>query len=166
LTTATLVESYDVYCLGRRDRPDPTIDIIEGLGATYVDSRETPVDEVPDAHEPADLVCEATGYAKHPFRAVEALAPNGVAALMGLPEPWSFEVDGGRLHKELVMHNKAVVGSVNSRPEQFRAAVDRLAGLPSWFLEDLVTRVVPVGEFAGAFEQGERTIKTAVEFDT
>ncbi|MDZ5813318.1 alcohol dehydrogenase catalytic domain-containing protein, partial [Halorubrum sp. AD140] len=35
LTVATLDESFDrVYCLGRRERPDPTIDIIESLGAT------------------------------------------------------------------------------------------------------------------------------------
>jgi threonine dehydrogenase-like Zn-dependent dehydrogenase len=164
LTVATLVGEYDVYCVGRRDRPDPTIDSIEGLGATYVDSRETPVDEFPEAHEPADLIYEATGYAKHAFESIEALGPNGVAALLGVPESWEFEVDGGRLHKEMVMHNKAVVGSVNSGPRHFRAAVDRLAELPGWFLEDLVTRVVPPEEFAGAFDRSKTTIKTAVEF--
>jgi len=165
LTVAMLVPEMEVYCLGRRDRPDPTIDIIEGLGATYVDSRETPVEEVPEAHEPADLVYEATGYAKHAFETIEALAPNGVGALLGVPEDWTFEVDGGRLHKDLVMHNKALVGSVNSGPRHFEAAVDRLAGLPPWFREDLVTDVVPVAEFERSFRRGTTTIKTAVEFD-
>ncbi len=164
LTVAMLVEDYEVYCVGRRDRPDPTIDIIEGLGATYVDSRETPVDEFADVHGPADLVYEATGYAKHAFRSIEAVGPNGVAALLGVPEPWAFEIDGGRLHKDLVMHNKAVVGSVNSGPRHFRAAVDRLADLPEWFLDDLVTRVVPAAEFEAAFDGSKTTIKTAVEF--
>jgi len=166
LTVAMLVGDYDVYCVGRRDRPDPTIDIIEALGATYVDSRETPVDEVPEAYEPADLLVEATGYAKHAFRSVEALGPNGVAALLGVPEPWTFEVDGGRLHKEMVMYNKAVVGSVNSGPRHFRAAVDRLGDMPEWFLEDLLTRVVPVDSFGAAFEENKTTIKTAVEFES
>ncbi len=165
LTVAMLRADYEVYCVGRRDRPDPTIDIIEALGATYVDSRETPVDEVPAVYEPADLVFEATGYAKHAFRSVEALGPNGVAALLGVPEPWTFEVDGGRLHKEMVMYNKAVVGSVNSGPRHFRAAVDRLAAMPEWFLEDLLTRVVPVESFEAAFEESKTTIKTAVEFE-
>jgi len=164
LTVATLREEMDVYCLGRRDRPDPTITIIEELGATYVDSRETGVDEIPDAYEPADLVYEATGHAKHAFESVDALAPNGVAALLGVPESWTFEVDGGRLHKELVMHNKALVGSVNSGPDHFGAAADQLAGMPGWFLEDLVTTVVPVEEFEPAFEDGDDVIKTAVEF--
>ena len=166
LTVAMLVGEYDVYCVGRRDRPDPTVDIIESLGATYVDSRETPVDEFPEAHGPADLLYEATGYARHAFESIEALGPNGVAALLGVPEPWEFEVDGGRLHKEMVMHNKALVGSVNSGPRHFRAAADRLAGMPERFLEDLVTRVVPPEESTAAFDWSKTTIKTAVEFHT
>ncbi|PSQ27602.1 glucose dehydrogenase [Halobacteriales archaeon SW_10_68_16] len=166
LTVAMLVEDYEVYCVGRRDRPDPTIDIIERLGATYVDSRETPVDEFAEIHGPADIVYEATGYAKHAVRSVPALGPNGVAALLGVPGPWTFDIDGGRLHKDIVMHNKAIVGSVNSGPRHFRAAVGRLADMPEWFLEDLVTRVVSVEEFGAAFEESKTTIKTAVEFES
>ncbi|WP_135805307.1 glucose 1-dehydrogenase [Halorussus marinus] len=168
LTLAMLDQrGYDrIYCLGRRDRPDPTIDVIEALGGTYVDSRETPVSEISAAHEPMDFVYEATGYAKHAFECVQALASGGVAALLGVPEPWRFEVDGGRLHKELVMHNKAVVGSVNSNREQFAAAVETLAELPEWFLEDLVTGVYDLDEYETAFEDhDETTIKTAVQFD-
>jgi threonine dehydrogenase-like Zn-dependent dehydrogenase len=167
LTLAYLkhVEGYDrLYCLGRRDRPDPTIDIIEDLGATYVDSRETPVSEIPAAHEPIDLVFEATGYAKHAFETIDALAPNGVGALLGVPEPWEFEVDGGRLHRELVLHNKALVGSVNSRIQHFAAAAEALATFPEWFLDRLVTGVYGVDEVAAAFEDDDTTIKTAVQF--
>ncbi|PSP85660.1 glucose dehydrogenase [Halobacteriales archaeon QS_1_68_17] len=162
---------YDrTYCLGRRDRPDPTIDVIEHLGATYVDSRATPVDEIPEVYESVDFIYEATGYARHPFEAVEALAPNGVAALLGLPDSWAFEVDGGRLHEELVMHNKALVGSVNSNRRHFAAAVETLADLPSWLREDLVTGVYGREDYRRAFpdtfDGDERTIKTAVEFST
>jgi len=166
LTLAMLGESYDrTYCLGRRDRPDPTIDVIEELGATYVDSRQTPVSEVPDAYEAMDFVYEATGYPPHAFGAIEALAPNGVAALLGVPEPWEFEVDGGTLHRELVLGNKALVGSVNSNLRQFEAAVETLATLPAWFLDALVTGVYDLDSFEGAFAPGETTIKAAVKFD-
>jgi threonine dehydrogenase-like Zn-dependent dehydrogenase len=173
LTLAMLQGDYErTYCLGRRDRPDPSIDIIERLGATYVDSRETPVDELPDVHEAVDFVYEATGYAKHAFQSIDALAPNGVAALLGLPEDWTFEVDGGHLHTELVMHNKAVVGSVNSNRRHFEAAAETLAGLPEWFRDELVTTVAPLPDLGSAFadldglEGGtadERTIKAAVK---
>jgi len=164
LTVAMLADDYRVYCLGRRDHPDPTIDVLDGLGATYVDSRETPVDEVASVHEPMDLVYEATGYARHAVECVHALAPNGVAALLGVPEPWTFEVDGGRFHEELVMNNKALVGSVNSGPRHFEAAIDSLAALPEWLLDDLVTGIAPHDAFEPAFAETKTTIKTAVEF--
>ncbi len=154
------------YCLGRRDRPDPTVDIIDDLGATYVDSRETPVDEVPDAYEGMDLIYEATGYAKHAFQTVEGLAPNGVGVLLGVPGSWEFEVDGGRIHEELVLHNKALLGTVNSHRGHFEAATETLAQLPEWFTDDLVTGVYDLASYERAFETGDEVIKTAVEFDT
>jgi len=161
-------EGFDaLYCLGRRDRPDPTVDVVEGLGATYVDSRETPVSDVPDAHEPVDLVYEATGHAKHAFETVEALAPNGVGALLGVPPgDWRFEVPGSDIHRQLVLQNKALVGSVNSNAGHFAAAVDALAGLPGWLLDDVVTGVHGVDDVEAAFRDDETTIKTAVQFDT
>ncbi|WP_089821971.1 glucose 1-dehydrogenase [Halogranum amylolyticum] len=158
-------ENYErLYCLGRRDRPDPTIDIIEELGATYVDSRQTPVDEVPDAHEEVDFVYEATGYAKHPFESVHALAPNGVAALLGVPSSWEFEIDGGEFHEEMVLHNKAMVGSVNSNVRHFEAASRTLTTVSDWFLDELVTGVYGIDEFERAFDDGDTIIKTAVQF--
>ncbi|RBI60482.1 glucose dehydrogenase [halophilic archaeon] len=167
LSLAMLDQRFDrTYCLGRRDRPDRTIDIIERIGATYVDSRETPVPAVADAHEPVDFVYEATGHAKHAFECVDALAPNGVAALLGIPENWTFDVDGGRLHREFVLENKALVGSVNSSVPHFEAAKESLAAFPDWFLDELVTGVYSPDEVDVAFETGDDVIKTVVEFDS
>lgn len=153
------------YCLGRRDRPDPTIDVIEEIGATYIDSRETPVSAIPDEYEAMDVVYEATGYAPHAFDTIQALAPNGVGALLGVPESgWEFEVDGSDLHREFVLENKALVGSVNSRAEHFEDAVDTLASLPERLFDDLVTGIYGLDEFEQAFVDDENTIKTAVQF--
>ncbi|EMA47429.1 glucose 1-dehydrogenase [Halococcus saccharolyticus] len=154
------------YCLGRRDRPDPTIDIIERLGATYVDSRETPVSVISEVHEPMDFVYEATGYAKHAFETVHALRSNGVGALLGIPEDWTFEIDGGALHRELVLQNKALFGSVNSNVRHYEAAIDSLSAFPDWLVDDLVTGVHEPAAAPAAFETNDETIKTVVEFDT
>jgi threonine dehydrogenase-like Zn-dependent dehydrogenase len=154
------------YCLGRRDRPDPTIDVIDRLGATYVDSRETPVDELADVHEPMDMVCEATGYAKHAFQTIDALAANGVGALLGIPGEWEFEIDGGRLHREFVLENKALLGSVNSHVPHFEAAKETLADAPDWFTDEIITHVHDPEDVDAAFETGDERIKTVVEFAT
>jgi threonine dehydrogenase-like Zn-dependent dehydrogenase len=167
LLTLAMLDGYERrYCVGRRDRPDPTIDIIERLGGTYVDSRRTPVDRVADVHEPIDFGFEATGFARHPFEAVRALAPGGVLALLGVPEPWTFEVDGGSIHKDLVMNNKAIVGSVNAAERHFRSATDRIASFPDWFVDAFVTGIHPVSEFERAFVDDETSIKRAVQFGT
>ncbi len=167
LTLAMFQEvlGYDrTYCLGRRDRPDPTLDIIDGLGATYIDSRKTPMDEIPTEYEGMDIIYEATGYAKHAFETIEALAPNGVGALLGVPDDWEFELNGGQLHREFVLHNKALVGSVNSNRDHFASAVDTLSQLPTWFTDDLITNVSTIDDLEAAFDTDDTTIKTAVEF--
>ncbi|MEY7852187.1 glucose 1-dehydrogenase [Natrarchaeobius sp. A-rgal3] len=167
LTLAMLDSTVDrTYCLGRRDRPDPTIDIIEKLDATYVDSRTTPVAEIQEQYEPVDLAYEATGYAKHAYETVDVLAPNGVGVLLGIPGDWSFEIDGGRLHREIVLSNKALLGSVNSHVTHFEMAKESLAKLPEWFLEDVITDVFTPEEVDDAFERGDDRIKTVIEFDT
>jgi len=169
LLTLALLDHRGVertYCVGRRDRPDPTIDIIERLDATYVDSRETPVAELADAHEPMDLVFEATGYAKHVFETIDALAPNGVGALLGIPASWSFEIDGGRLHREFVLENKALVGSVNSHVPHFEGATDALGAAPDWFTDAFVTHVFTPEDVDEAFARSDDRIKTVVEFDS
>ncbi|MEA1930168.1 MAG: glucose 1-dehydrogenase [Euryarchaeota archaeon] len=167
LTLAMFEQRFErTYCLGRRERPDPTIDIIESLGSTYINSNDTPVPEIPDVYEAPDLIYEATGYAKHPFEAIEALAPNGVLAALGVPGDWTFEINGGRLHRELVLHNKAVIGSVNSNVGQFEAAVESLGSLSEGFLESLVTGIYGLDEFAAAFDDDDTTIKNAVQFST
>ncbi|WP_435361713.1 glucose 1-dehydrogenase [Haloarchaeobius sp. DFWS5] len=167
LTVALLREQgYDrLYCMGRRDRPDPTIDIIEETGATYVDSRETNLEDVPDEYEQMDLVVEATGYARHGVEAVEALAPNGVAALLGIPGDTTFEFDGGRIHREMVLQNQAIVGSVNSHVGHFETAREALAAFPDWFVDDLLTGVFPPEDIEAAFESDRAKIKTVIDFE-
>jgi len=167
MTLWMLGERFDrTYCVGRRSRPDPTLDIIDDLGATYVDSRETPVDEIPAAHEPIDYIYEATGFAPHAIQTVHAIAPNGVGSLLGIPESWEFEVDGGDLHKELVLHNKCLIGTVNSHVTEFEDAVDTLEEMPDWLLEELLTTVATPENVGPAFEDGDDQIKAVVEFDS
>lgn len=167
LTLALLRSDYEsLYCLGRRDRPDPTIEIIERLGAGYIDSRETSLSKVADAYEPMDLVYEATGHAPHAFETIDALAPNGVGVLLGIPADGSFEIDGGRLHREFVLGNKALVGSVNSSVPHFEAARESLDDMPDWFVRELITDVHPPEAIDAAFETGDHVIKSVVKFDS
>jgi len=166
LTLWRLTQTVDrTYCVGRRDRPDITLDFIDEVGSTYVDSRETPVDEIPAAHEAVDVVYEATGYAPHAFQSIEALAPNGVAALLGIPDSWTFEIDGGGLHTDLVLNNKCLIGSVNSGYTHFEAARERLEAMPTDLLDHLITTVTGPENVAPAFVDDDDQIKAVVAFE-
>lgn len=167
LALASLSTEYDrLYCVGRRDRPDPTIDVIERLGATYVDSREVPISAFADIHEPVDLAFEATGYAHHSFELIDALAPNGVGALLGIPENWAFELDVGRLHREMVLENKLLLGAVNSNRRQFECAKASLSAFPEWLPETLLTSVFTPEQVDDAFEKRKEDVKSVIEFGT
>ncbi|MBV0902678.1 alcohol dehydrogenase catalytic domain-containing protein [Haloarcula salina] len=162
---ATGEEFERTYCLGRRDRPDPTIDFIERVGGTYVDSRETPLRQVPAAYEPVDYVFETTGYPKHSVGAARALGPNGVATLQGIPGEATFEFEGGAFHSDLVVNNKALLGVVNSRKTHFEAAVDWLSDVSSGLLDDLVTGRYSVDEIDRALDDSPETLKTVICFE-
>jgi threonine dehydrogenase-like Zn-dependent dehydrogenase len=153
-----------VYCLGRRDRTDRRVEVIDQLGATYIDSRKTPVTEMPDAHEAVDFVYEGTGYPLHAYDAVSALAANGVATLQGVPESRTAEIDLGAFHRNLVTANKALLGVVNARRNHFEAAVDTVAALPDWFVDRVVTEVYDPANAAAALTD-EGAIKTAITFE-
>jgi threonine dehydrogenase-like Zn-dependent dehydrogenase len=154
------------YCLGRRDRPDRTIDFIEEVGGTYVDSRQTPVADFAEEYEPADYVFETTGYPKHAVDAVHALGPNGVATVQGIPEgSASFDIDCATFHRELVVSNKALLGVVNSRKPHFEAGAEWLEEVPTAVLDRLMTGIYGLDEIEEAFADSPETLKSVVSFD-
>ena len=155
-----------VSCMGRRDRPDPTIAVIERLGASYLDTRTTPVPQLAEAAEPPTLIIEATGHAPHAFETITALAPGGVGALLGVPTDDVRSLDAGRLHRDLVVGNKALIGSVNSGRAAYLQAVETLAAAPAWFAEAMIDRVVPHTAAPEAFTADDTAIKTAIEFSS
>lgn len=166
LALARLVDSDEferVYCLGRRDRTDRCVEIVTRLGATYIDSREVSVSEIPDVHEAMDFIYEGTGYPRHAHDAVSALAANGVATLQGVPGSRTEEVDLGAFHRDLVTANKALLGVVNARRSHFEAAVDTVAALPDWFV-DHVTEVYDPANAPTALTD-EETIKPVIAFE-
>jgi threonine dehydrogenase-like Zn-dependent dehydrogenase len=95
---------------------------------------------------------------------VDALAPNGVVTLQGIPTSGTFEVDAAAFHAGLVTANKVLLGVVNSRRTHFEAAAAWLEETRNELLDDLVTGVYGVDEFDRALSDSAETIKTVVSF--
>ncbi|WP_277713984.1 hypothetical protein [Paenibacillus mucilaginosus] len=68
------------------------------------------------------------------FDAMEALAPNGVLALLGVtPGSRSIRISADLLNRELVLENKLILGSVNASRRDFETGLYRLQQMEERF---------------------------------
>lgn len=106
------------------DRDHRKVELLEEIGAGYVDNREKDLEEL----ESPDLILESSGVSEQIFKGLKLLNPNGALVSVGLPRDieTSEEIDIGRIHQEMVLKNKLFIGSVNSSVPHFEEAIDHL----------------------------------------
>jgi threonine dehydrogenase-like Zn-dependent dehydrogenase len=148
----------EVHVLDRvNEGPKPSL--VRDLGAQYHGGG------LEAASGPWDMIFECTGAASLFFDAIRAAGPAGVVCLTGVSSASHVRrVDPGLLNRELVLENDAVFGSVNANRRHYELAARALAiADPAW-LARLITRRVPLAEFANAFEASPGDVKTVLTF--
>ena len=151
-------QGLDVHVLDLVEE-GPKPDLVRRLGATY---HHGDVDEVASRLRP-DVVIEATGVGSLVYSAMRNTAPFGVVCLTGISSGGrKIEVDVAGANREMVLENDVVVGSVNANLRHYRQAADALAKAdPSW-LDGLISRRVPLEEFADAFTARPDDVKVVI----
>jgi threonine dehydrogenase-like Zn-dependent dehydrogenase len=110
-----------------------------------------------------DVVIEATGVPALVFGALRGTAPYGITVLTGVsPRGRTISVDGGELNRDIVLENDAVVGSVNANLRHYAQAAEALAAADLDWLGRLVSRRVPLADFADAFEPQPDDVKVVL----
>lgn len=142
---------------------------LEAIGGTYIDGRQVPPDKVDDTIGPVEFILEATGVPSLEFTLIDALGPNGVYILTGIPGgDRPLNVAGAELMRKLVLGNQAMVGSVNASRDHFQIALDDLAaGHLRWgdHVGKLITKRHPYADFAAALSTHEPDeIKAVLEW--
>jgi threonine dehydrogenase-like Zn-dependent dehydrogenase len=142
---------------------------LERIGGRYVDGRQVPPDRVDDVLGPMDLIFEAAGKVSVEFNLLDALAPNGIYVLTGIPGgSHSLQIPGAELIRQLVLHNQVMLGSVNAARDHFQMAVDDLAHahlLWGDHIARLITHRYPYPDFETALgEHPPDEIKAVVEW--
>jgi threonine dehydrogenase-like Zn-dependent dehydrogenase len=144
-------EGYQTYVYSRQPEPNPKATIAKLIGAVYISSRETSVDEMAARVGGIDLVYEALGAAQLAFDVLKVLAPNGVYAFTGIPRAERLEpFDTLGVIENLVLRNQAIVGIVNAGPQAFADAVRDLSVFHARWpgaLEAMITGRYPMEEF-------------------
>ena len=136
-------------------------DLVRDLGATYHTGK------VADALADPDVVIECTGVAGVVFDAMNGIGTGGVVCLTGVSSGGhTIDVDEGQLNRQMVLENVAVVGSVNANRRHYEAAADALAKADRTWLERLVTRRVPMGDWQQALQRQPDDVKVVIEVNT
>jgi len=130
---------------------------VAGLGATY---HHGDLSEV----GPVDAVVECTGVGPLIFGAAGLLTGGGVLCLTGVSSGGhQIPIDAGSVNRTMVLENEAIVGSVNANRRHYQAAADALAKADRSWLAGLVSRRVPLAEFADALAHRDDDVKVVVQ---
>ena len=133
-------------------------DLVGELGATY---HTGPIEA---SAKDADVIIECTGVPALVFDAIEHVGSGGVVCLTGVsPTGRALSIDAGLVNRSMVLTNEGIVGSVNANRRHYEAAADALATASRDWLAKLVTRKVPIEEFAGAFEREPDDVKVVLQ---
>ena len=115
---------FTTYVYSRELPPNPRIDLVAEIGATYLSSQTTTVAQLAAQMGNIDLVYEAVGHSHFALEVLQVLGINGVYVLTGVPGLQAFiEADPARLMREMVLKNQVLLGTVNAGPEAFAAAL-------------------------------------------
>ncbi|NEW34514.1 glucose 1-dehydrogenase [Nocardia cyriacigeorgica] len=136
--------------------------LVGDLGATYHHGDAAAIAE----RLRADIIIEATGANELVFAAMGNTAPFGVVCLTGVsPMGRLIDVDAGAMHRDIVLENDVVVGSVNANLRHYHLAADALAAADPGWLDRLITRRLPLAKFADAFTPDPDDVKVVITLD-
>ncbi|CCH35459.1 Alcohol dehydrogenase GroES domain protein [Saccharothrix espanaensis DSM 44229] len=141
---------FEVHVVDRvTDGPKP--DLVRALGAHY--HREP-------GEVSADVAIECTGVAPLVWEAIRRTSVTVLAGLTGDHDPVPLDP---AVFDQIVLGNKAVVGTVNAALIDYRAAADALAHADHSWLAGLITRRVPLERFTEAFDRQQDDVKVVVD---
>ena len=128
LGAMTLVSAgFTTYVCSREVPPNPRIDLVAAIGATYVSSQNATFAQLAAQTGNIDLIYEAVGHSHFALEALKVLGTNGIFVLTGVPGLQAFiEADPARLMRDMVLKNQVLLGTVNAGPDAFASALRNL----------------------------------------
>ncbi len=98
------------------------------------------------------------------FDAIENIGSGGVVCLTGVSSVGrSLSIDAGMVNRSMVLMNEGIVGSVNANRRHYEQAAEALAKAQVGWLSKLITRKVPIEDFAQALDRRPDDVKVVLQ---
>lgn len=137
----------------------PKPELVADLGAIYHS------ESLATSGVEADVLVECTGVASVVMETLTCRAVDSVTCLTGVSSPGKTNsVDVGSVNRTLVLGNESVFGSVNANRTHYEAAVEALEKADQGWLQRLISRRVPLGDFDDAFRRRDDDVKVVLDF--
>ena len=135
-------------------------EMVRRLGATYV-----PSGDPAEAAAEADIVIVCTGFVQLLLEAKPRQPRYRIICLTGVSAVGAESViDPGLLNRNMVLQNSVLFGSVNANRQHYELAAKALTQADPGWLADLITRRVPLQDWADAYAREPDDIKTILAF--
>ena len=119
-----LLQGFKTFVYSRGAAPHAKADICGAIGAEYIPSDQTSVDELARIVNGIDVVYEAVGASSLAFDVMRVLGANGVFIFTGVPgRKAPIEVDTDLLMRDFVLKNQVIYGTVNAGKQAFEDAI-------------------------------------------
>jgi threonine dehydrogenase-like Zn-dependent dehydrogenase len=112
-----------------------------------------------------DILMECTGAPALIRDILGRTAPDGIVCLLGVGAAGhAFDFDIGAYNRAMVLNNETVFGTVNANRHHYAMAADALAAADKRWLERVITRRVPIAQWAQALESRPDDVKVVIDF--
>jgi glucose 1-dehydrogenase len=152
------LRGLQVTTFGRTQRPYLNAELLDRIGARYVNTSERSISDAAAESGGFDLIFEGTGSSAVVFESMQVLAKNGALVLTSITGGnRSLEVPADRLNLDFVLGNKVMVGSVNASRENFETGVRDMsqaeAEYPGWMRQLLTDPVHGLQNYEALFQR-------------
>jgi glucose 1-dehydrogenase len=148
----------EVTVFGLDQPPYLNSQLVEALGARYVSTKQTTLEDEGKRSGRSDLVFECTGFSPLVFDGPRhLLAKDGVMVLSSVTGgDRTTEVPSDAFNLDMVLGNKVMVGTVNANREHFEEGVRDMATAearwPGWLQRLITNRVDGLDNYPQAFD--------------
>lgn len=151
------LRGLDVTTFGRTPAPYLNANLLEAIGARYVNTAAQSISAAAASIGPFDIIFEGTGSSAVVFESMQALAKNGALVLSSITGGnHRLEVPADKINLDFVLGNKVLVGTVNASRENFESGVRDMAHAeseyPGWLKRLLTHPVEGLENYGRLFE--------------